>query len=137
MTTSGRAWREQRNQGVEVTLPSGNVVRLRPVSIQAFLKLPNIPDTLTPVIHDMIAPKEATKVQTVEDVINFHRVLDALCAYAFVSPRIVEAPESDDEISMGDVDTADKLAVLGLLDKTARQLESFRPQQADALESVQ
>jgi hypothetical protein len=136
MATSGKAWREKRVRGVEVQLPSSNVAILRPVSIEAFVNLPNIPDTLTPVIHQLATGKEFVP-ENFDDAMKLRAVLKELCRYCFVSPHVVDAPtEADDEVWIGDVDTDDQIFVLHLVDKTAEYLRSFRPRPDEAVEPV-
>lgn len=133
--TSGKQWREKRAEGVEITLPSGHVARIRPVSMRAFLNLPTIPDTLTPIVRKAVFGDSADKLNP-EDNEKLHDVLDHLCRYAFVSPRIVDDPQADDEIGIEDLDTTDKWAVYAMLDKAAHEMRSFRFEQARAVESV-
>ena len=47
--TSGVKWRQPREEGIIVPLPSGNVARLRPVALDVMISSGKLPDMLTPV----------------------------------------------------------------------------------------
>lgn len=135
MVTSGKEWRKPREQGVEITLPSGNVARIRPLSPYAFLRYGNIPDTLSAVVSDMVNGR-GVNTETEETMHKFLEILDLICIHTMVSPRIVANPQADDEIAIEDLDEADKMHIYRQFGRTASQLESFRPEPESDVESV-
>lgn len=136
MITSPKKWREERNRGSIIEFPSGFVGRVRPITVAAFLNLPNIPDSLSSVVHDMIYGSKTVEV-TPDANEQFYQVLDALFSYAVIEPQIVNEPtDREDALWIGDIDFDDKQFLLGLLDKPVRKLETFRPQSAGDVEPV-
>ena len=108
--TSGAQWRQARVFGELVPLPSGNVARLRKLSLLGFMRKGKIPDPLSAVINEMVAGKrrEAADLDTFSD---FADLLDLICREAFVEPKIVDDPQEDGEISIEDIDFQDRMAV--------------------------
>lgn len=135
--TSGKQWRERVRGGVVLRFPSGFVGRVRGVQPDALLTSGKIPDQLTPLIAalmdgraDLEAPEtiEALKAQTA--------LVDAVCRSALVDPRIVDDPQADDEIGIGDLEWPDKQFLMGVLGATTRGLELFRDKQERNVVSV-
>lgn len=87
------------DQGVLHTLPSGVDVLLRPVTPDGLLRAGKVPDTLTPLVIDMLYEKDFTKtnkaldefVQTPrdqrEDTLKMLESIDAVCEAALVKPE--------------------------------------------------
>lgn len=130
-TTSGKEWRKLREEGLVIELPSGNVVRLRPVQLDMLLLLGRIPDALTQVVEDMIFGRPNSLLnedsQTIEDLRLLVEFYDAICKSSFVSPRIVDKPQADDEINIEDVSLEDRRFVAELVNKPASELARFHP----------
>lgn len=126
--TSGKEWRQPREQGVLVKLPSGNFARIRSVGLDMLLKLGKIPDALTPLVaRKMGLPgDEPIPLTDPKGLALVLELAEAVCCSAFISPRIVEDPTDDDEIAIDDLALEDKLFVLGVIERPARELESFR-----------
>lgn len=138
---SGKTWREAREQGVEVRLPSGNEVRIRPMEVDFFILNGEIPDVLAPVINLMINAKpyslplgpgeETTEVEKWKKWVTF---LNTLVTFALISPKVVENPQADDEISIDDIGYGDKMLVYQFFSRPAQILRGFREQQNKPLE---
>lgn len=125
--TTGKQWRRVREEGLEVVLPSGNIARVRNVSFDLFLRIGRIPDSLTPIVVAALNGRglDLPPVETMEDAMKNIDFLDGVARSAFVSPRIVDTPQTDDEIALEDVELEDKLALVGLLGLAARELAPF------------
>lgn len=146
--TAGRAWREPRQQGILVALPSGNIARLRPVEPQALLKQGEIIDILTPLVAKILFQGADASLATIEQVIgdatadadgspeqlketiaklaDLERVCDIVCKVAFVEPRVVDDPQTENEIGLDDIELADKIHVFTLALRGAAALHHFR-----------
>ena len=149
-TTSALSWRQAREEGIEISLPSGNTVALRPVEVDFFVAHGHIPDSLASKITEMIngtlgTTNEIPASEKVEQSKEWLTFLDELCAYAFVKPRItdvplvgreVSTPQGDFELSIEDVTYYDKLAVYRLFGYPAHVLRTFRQQQINVVAPV-
>lgn len=134
MTQSLREWRERRRtreEGLEITLPSGLSARIRAVGVDTFLMSGHIPDSLTPIIAEAVNTgiAQLPELDTVQATRDYLQLLDALAKTAFVSPKVVDRPQADNEISPEDIDVGDKMWVLGFLGRPADALKSFRQEQ--------
>ena len=156
--TSGSAWREPRQAGVPVQLPSGNIARLRPVEPQALLKQGEIIDILTPLVAKMLFQGADATAETIAQVIgdatagtddnsvqlqeavarlaDLERVCDLVCKAAFVAPLIVDEPTTENEIAPDDIELADKIHVFTLALRGAAALRHFRYEPSADVESV-
>lgn len=133
--TSGAAWRQPRTEGYLKELPSGAVARLRPVSPDQLIVAGEVPDILTPLVLKMLFQgsdgSELTKLVTSNEESLTHArgtmtLINAVCRAAFVQPRIVAEPATDDEISIDDVTVLDRYFVFQLATQPAEVLRDFR-----------
>lgn len=131
MATSGKQWRA----GHLIQLPSGNWVRLRPISITMLVSIKTIPNELMTVVQEWIEGErsvEITPEQVLEKVggtvgsLRAGRAMyEAYAIAAFVQPRIVPEPQGDDEISVLDIDDDDLRFVYDFMGRPASELASF------------
>ena len=133
--TPGSAWRAPREAGYEKMLPSGKVARLRPVSPDQLIASGDVPDILTPLVLRMLYHgsdgSELTQLVTSSEESVAHArgtitLINAVCRAAFIQPRITEAPQSDDEITIDDVEVLDRYFVFQLATQPAEVLRDFR-----------
>lgn len=149
--TSGAAWRVRsqklREEGALLDFPSGLTARIRNVSNAGFLKMGGIPDTLTPIVMELMSSlgsgidkarmaKAAQSIPAETMLAVFTSMQDALCRLAFIDPKIVDEPQEDDEIAITDLDDEDKEWLFGLLGLPARQLETFCKESNERLRSL-
>lgn len=136
--TAGSVWRNPREEGVVVLLPSGNAARLRPVGFDLIVRLGRLPEGLVSVAIDAInggegkfeAPKTRKDVETYVDFYN------AICECSFIQPRIVTEPKGEDEIALEDLSWADKKYVSQFLNLPAAHLAVFRQEQTGDVGAV-
>lgn len=137
MATSGKEWRNRakilQEQGVEVTLPSGNIARVRNVPMARLLvevKSRNELDRLTPILAEQLGTSKSGGVLKPEQVVgtagDYYAFVDMVVRMAMVEPRVVDDPVKDDEIAITDMEQEDKYALVELLEMPARELEPFR-----------
>lgn len=133
--TLGAQWRKAREEGVVVTLPSGNVARLRPVALDVLVTSGEVPDLLTPLAARMLYGEVGDEeLQGVAEVARgTAKLCNLVCRAAFVEPRIVDDPQAEDEVALEDVDFTDRMAVFQVAIQGARSLETFRDQQEKRL----
>lgn len=139
--TSGRAWRQPREEGFVKALPSGNVARLRPVDMSALLASGEIPDILTPLaVSTIMDGADTEKLANPEDLAEHTsemiRFFNLVCKAAFLEPRIVDDPQGDDEISIEDVELQDRSFVYALATQPAEVLRTFRLRETPDVDPV-
>lgn len=136
--TSGRAWRKPREVGEIVTLPSGNVARLRPVAVDALLAAGRIPDLLSGIAAKTLWAETDTAsiAEQAEQAKGFADLINLIVPLAMLEPRVVAEPTGDGEIALDDVEFSDKIAVFQLSTGGSTVLKSFREQQARVVATV-
>lgn len=138
--TSGTAWRKNREEGVLFQFPSGKWARIRAVDPSAFLMRGQFPETLNTVVEAVLIGKNEGHSYDLTTLKGFREYYDFLEFYArhcFVSPRIVDTPQADDEISMDDLETGDKEFLVQVVFLPASDLETFSQRQIERLGGVQ
>jgi len=142
--TRGIDWRKPREEGFLLALPSGNSAKIRPVALDVLLRQGKVPDLLTPfvakMIYEGVDTDELDKLLSVEKLAEqsdeMLALIDAICAAAFLEPRIVAEPQAEDEIAIEDVELADRGTVFSLAMLPANDLRRFLERQAPSLEPV-
>lgn len=138
--TSASAWREPREKGFVVTLPSGNAARIRPVALDVMIQDGTLPDLLSP-----IAAKSLWTETDIEEIgkvaelaTGMAELFGQVCKAAFLDPRVVESDEGlgEGEIALADVSFDDKAFVFQLAIQSAQILRTFCEQQARNVEST-
>lgn len=141
MATSGKEWRKAREEGVEITFPSGRVAAIRPIEVDHFLLTGgHIPDFLTPIVLDMINGKsymmDMPLHEQLEKSKDFLTFLNELSKAAFVNPKVVDDPQADDEISVDDLTYGEKTIVYRFFSRPAEVLRRFRDSWAKSVAFV-
>ena len=136
--TTGLAWRKPRQEGYTIVLASGNSATLRPVALDLLITSGKLPDLLTPIAAKTLWVETApsTLADQAELAKGFADLINLIVPLAMLSPRVVEQPQADDEISLDDIDFQDKLIIFQLATGGATALRSFRQRQAADLEPV-
>ncbi len=141
MVTSGKAWRQAREQGVELTFPSGNTAAIRPIEVDFFVRVGHIPDGLAGTVSKLING-ETVKIgdipasEELEKSKEWLTFLNHLATFAFVNPKVVENPQADDEIAVDDLSYTDKVFLYQFFCRPAQILRSFRHAQTQSVASV-
>lgn len=151
--TSATEWRKPREEGYVVTLPSGNVARLRPVALDALVTAGEIPDTLTPLAARMMwqtgssdeADEPEQEDQSFERGKQSIEFTNLIVRSAMIEPRICEedcevceedCEVCDDCILIEDIDFDDRIAIQRLVLRSAEAMRRFRDKQAANVEAV-
>jgi len=138
--TSGKEWRRAREEGVEFVLPMGNKAILRPVPLMSHIRKGTVPDYLTPIATATVLGSEDTPLLKAlagnnieefsqEDSMLLLDFMDFLCRESMLSPRIVDSPEAEDEISIDDLSYEDRGFIVGIALQPHEILMSFRREQ--------
>lgn len=136
--TLARTWRQPRQEGFVVVLPSGNAARLRPVALDQMILAGKLPDLLTPLAAKTLWTNtdEAEIGNQIELAKGFAQLVNMIVPLAMMEPKIVEDPLADDEIAIEDIDFGDKVAVFQLATQPATFLRAYRDQQAANVATV-
>ncbi len=133
MPTSGKQWKNT----VEITLPSGYTVEIRPLGYDLILKCDHVPDVITSlVVRSFKGENVGMEINEFRQAQEYVQFLDTCCELCFVSPKVVDQPEGEDEISADMIEFDDKVYVFGFLGKSRRWLEHFRDEQIQNVPSL-
>lgn len=139
---NGSDWsyrRKLREEGVWISLPSGERARVRAVGFDLIISLGRMPDVLTAFVMDSfekgvgVADWQPTKPEELKALVD---LANAMCQAAFVEPRIVDNPQVEDEITIHELTMDDKFFVMAVVNRPARELERFSIEQARNVEPV-
>lgn len=136
--TSGKEWRKANKEGFVIELPSGNVVKMRPVAIDALVMAGKIPDVLSSVAAESLwiqTDEDKLRGQT-ETIKRYTELVNLIVPLALLEPRVVDNPTSDDEIALDDIEFMDKTFIFQITLQPAGVLRRFRLQQAGDVDAV-
>lgn len=140
MVTTASEWRERRKKGIELQLPQyGDVVAIRPMDVQFFVQSGRIPDYLSATVQKLIkgeAARVATPDEEQQKTEEWMTWLNDLMKWAFISPKVVDNPQGEDEIAVDEIEYADKLFIYRQFGQPAELLRSFRKRQVELMASL-
>lgn len=135
--TPAAEWRRPYVEGVLIELPnSGNLVRIRPVNTDTFIRSGRIPNNLSHIVTGFIEGKQEVGELTPEGYLQNQVILDAYVLTCFVEPKVVESDPGENEITPDVISDEDKMFLFMLMGKPARALEDFRPKPNEPMDSV-
>jgi hypothetical protein len=134
--TTGTEWRKAREQGEAVELPSKHVVVLRPISMQSLLRHGRIPDSLTGLVSSFISGQGLDKENPVALAKSITELNMVMCKSAMLTPRIVDDPKTDEEISFEDLSEEEIDFIVSWAQEPVKTMEKFREKQAAVVENV-
>jgi hypothetical protein len=133
-------WRASRRH--EMDLPSGLHVVIKDIDMTDLVLTGKLPSSIL---------TEAKKAAEVADVVDlekmalelmekdgpdFKKMIDAIAAAALLEPAV--GPIADDtHITIDELTTDDKLAIMGFVNREVDQLRSFRPGQEQSVATIQ
>ncbi len=129
--TSATEWRRIKEEGQTVELPSGNVVQLRPVSMEALYASGAIVDGLTPIVASIISTGGFSSGNEPEAILDAAKKMielkRILCTACMLSPKIVDEPDYDNnEIAYFDLSSEDSEFIMSWAQRPQKNLSSFR-----------
>lgn len=138
--TPGADWRRQSTATAVTTLPlSGLNVEVGRVHLDALLLSGKIPDVLTPVVADMLwstIGQGQGKEEEIQGTKDFFALVNIVVKASLVSPRVVDTPTADDEISVDDIEFGDRLIIFQLARQPATVLFRFRQEQVADVDAL-
>ena len=135
--TSAAAWREPRENGFVVTLPSGNTARIRPVALDVMIQDGRLPDLLSPIAaRSLWTETDVEEIGKVGELATgMAELFGYVCKASFIEPRVVDGEDlGEGEISLSDVCFDDKAFVFQLAIQPAQVLHRFCEQQTRDVE---
>lgn len=136
--TPAYEFRRVREEGEIITIPStGRRVRIRTVKPAALLRLGKIPDVLATFVmrslYGQVTNEEYERFfsmpERMEHAMELAESLRVICTAALIEPRIVEAPQAEDEIHIDDLEDREQRYLFDLALMEASDLRRFREQQ--------
>lgn len=136
--TSAGQWRQMREEGIVLQLPSGFCARLRPLSLEVLWKSGRLPSQLQAITAELIKtggtynPDPATLVH---DAVMFIELQEVMLKEIFLEPQIVdEVNDPDTEILFEHVTGEDRNWAIWWAQSPQRAVANFREEQEATLE---
>lgn len=129
-----------------MTLPSGNVMKLRRAGFQTFMAAGIIPNSLMSIVESAVSrgqsPDISTMTQTPEQLVQMLEMVDAAVIFCSVEPKVQAMPSDEDErevelLYVDEVDDEDKMFIFGWSTGGTADVEQFRKESADLLATIQ
>lgn len=127
--TTGAEWRRAREEGVEVELPTGRIVLLRPVTLYELTKTGQIPDPLLITANKALGVLTGKVELTPQDFKNQLEMIVFIARAAILSPKIVDTPKSEDEMAIYDLTQEEIDFIAEWAEKPQLKLTPFRSEQ--------
>jgi len=125
--TPASVWRDMQVVGEAVELPSGLVVRLRPVSMERLFTTGKIPDALTPIVASIISTGSVEFKDPMNDATAMLNLKRILCSASILFPEIVDVPDYDrGQISYFDLSSEDSEFIMSWAQRPQKDLSTFR-----------
>jgi hypothetical protein len=136
--TPASEWRQPRQEGFVIQLPSGRSARIRPVALDVLIASGEIPNLLLPIASEILWVDSARRFDTDdpvefkerglgEAVPDYFKLISMVVPAALLEPRV--APEgqepADDEITLADIDSVDKVTIFQLAVQPVEVLRQF------------
>jgi len=149
-------FKKKRRIGVMLTLPSGNVVKVKGVDLVSLVVTGQVPNSLLSTIQKHLGNLEGGEEPTVEDAAKMAEelppeelakvfsLMDTLVVAIAMEPKIYPVPENEDErdeslLYVDELDGEDKLFMFNWSQEGLNKMKRFpgaTPERMDALEEV-
>lgn len=129
MATSAKDWKHN----FELVLPSGNVIRLKRVSLVDLIVQGAIPDTLSARAVEMASQTQQKRLSA-DELRSYEGVVNLVVKAAAVEPRVSDRP-GEDTIAVTDLDFVDRVQIFNWANGALNSLRPFRDDTAGAQKS--
>jgi hypothetical protein len=138
--TPASHWKQRYDEGIEVEMPDGSIVRMRPtVDTTYLIATGKIPDGLTAIALEGLnfdsKDKNALK-DLGENIKRLNDLYQIVCIETWIHPRIVDNPQKDDEISFKSLTKEEKEFTWNLINRPVSEWKRFLHQWNASLELV-
>jgi hypothetical protein len=127
--TDVSTWRAAMVQ--EYELPSGNVARLKRISLVDLVEQGDIPQTLTGLVAE-VAQKQELRQLSLEELKDFADVVNLVVKACFVEPPVSDEP-TEESLGVHEISFVDRAEVFRWANEPARRLRLFRTKQESAV----
>ena len=151
--TDAKSWKKKGGVGTfEVEVPSGNVCKARRATLSTFITQGLVPNSLMSIMTEAMGKGQQTQEKSASDVMkeiaanpqmaaDMFKLVDAVTVYCVIEPKVHAVPEGDgerseNELYVDEIDEADKMFLFQWATGGTSDLETFREQQGQQLESV-
>lgn len=135
-------WRKWKEEGYFIEFPSGVSAFIRPVALDMLLESRYVPNDLIPHVEEMLSSQRRgidgtiEQMGIVEAMRNNSSFSKAIAYASFISPRVVEEPREDNEISPDDISPEDMQFLVRWTSQPASDLRKFSQDQIAGLEPL-
>lgn len=162
--TETSEWKSS-SQGVDLQVPSGKTCKVRRKPMDSFIRRGIIPNSLLPIVRAAIKGEDMDKMEMgdldEQQVIDMFALYDAVVCDCVVAPKVYPIPHytakdaaegrcseevvgkeidiedrNQDFLYVDEVDQDDKVFIYNFVTGGTRDLESFRSEQAAAMERL-
>jgi hypothetical protein len=126
------AWRS--NLVGEYELPSGNVAKLKRVSLVDLVEQGGIPQTLTGLVTEM-AQKQQLRQLSLEELHDFADVVNLVVKACFVEPPVSDEP-TEESLGVHEISFVDRAEVFRWANEAAQRLRPFRGESEGAVHAA-
>lgn len=133
-------WKKIKSKLFELDLPSGQKIKVCHPHIFDLVKLGILPSGMLQKVFrlSMFVDNEKLDISKAEDedLQLLMTVVDKFVMYAVREPKIVEGDAKDDEISIEDVPTEDKMFIFSKLSGRVEELPGFFPESKQCVDDT-
>lgn len=122
MTTSIEQWRESRLH--EMTLPSGNVMKVKRLGLMDLISQGDIPDTLGPLAAEL-ASKQQVRALSLEELKRYADIVNLVVKAAAEEPKVTDQP-GPATLGAGEIEFVDRVEIYKWANGGATTLRPFR-----------
>lgn len=139
--TTANEWLKPYIEGTTIKLPSGNVIKMRPVALDELMRNGSIPDFLSPVasttLWEGINPDDINK-DGFKIINQMSELASIILPNILIEPKIYTGDGTLPEgmIKLEHISVSDKMAIFNLAIQPVNALEAFRKEQERDVENL-
>jgi hypothetical protein len=138
--TPASHWKRNYEEGMEIEMPSGAIVRMRPtIDVTYLIATGAIPEGLTAIAMEGLnfdtKDKDAVKSLS-ENIKRLNELYQVVCTETWIHPRIVANPQADNEIAFNWITKEDKDFTWQLVNQPVSEWKRFLQKWRGSVELV-
>ena len=126
-------WRKQQQEGVEVELPSGLVVRMAKISMIDLALRGDVPAPLVSAVNTVM--NKGIGNLTVDNAGEHEAAINLVVKAAVIDPPVKDKPD-EKSLGVNELPIVDRLAIFRECNRYGEQLRPFRRESPAAVESA-
>jgi len=128
-----QTWRKQQQEGEEMQLPSGLVVKLCRVSLMDMAVRGDVPAPLVAQVNQVMS--KGIGDITVESATEYATAINLVVKAAVIDPRVTDEP-GEHSVGVGELPIIDRLAIFRECNRYGEALKPFRRELPVTMESA-